>query len=73
MNELEGSITQPINNLTNLRKNFYQDYREDIRAKMTNKGNEFASSPSKIKEKKSDLKQENSSSSSNPKSYEEQK
>jgi hypothetical protein len=70
---MEGSITQPINNLTNLRKNFYQDYREDIRAKMTNKGIDFASPPSKQKEKRSDLKQEKSSSSSNPRSYEEQK
>jgi len=61
MDEMEGSITQPINNLTNLRKNFYQDYREDIRAKMTNKVNEFASPPSKQKEKRSDLKQEKSS------------
>ncbi len=60
---MESSITQPINNLTNLRKNFYQDYREDIRAKMTNKGIQFASTPSKQKEKRSDLNQEMSYSS----------
>ena len=60
---MEGPITQPINNLTNLRKNFYQDYREDIRAKMTNKGIHFASTPSKQKEKRSDLNQEMSYSS----------
>jgi len=42
-----NSITQPINNLTNLRKNFYQDYREDIRAKFTHGGIGFSSHPLK--------------------------
>jgi hypothetical protein len=60
-----NSTTQPINNLTNLRKNFYQDYREDIRAKMANGGIGFASPPSKQLQKASDLKKGKSDSSSN--------